>query len=129
MSNATFCFLDWWPGGLTIKVWPLTVIVEGSPVGGSFDSIVAKSMYSHLLIFSTVFRGIGGIPSATTTEDEQGRSLTEPPGILSCSSPSAGSTGVDVTTETSAGRRAKAGHCVPVPASQENTLCNGIAYV
>ena len=121
MSNVIFCFLDWWPGGLTSKVWPLTVIVEGTPVGGSFDSRVAKSMYSHL--------GIGGIPSATTAEDEQGRSLTEPPGILSCSSPSAGSTGVDVTTETSAGRRAKAGHCVPVPTSQENTLCNGIAYM
>ena len=46
--------------------------------------------------------------------------------------PSAGSTRVDVTTETSAGRGAKAGHCIatmPVPVSQENILCNGIAYV
>ena len=32
-------------------------------------SRVAESMNSHLLIFSNVLVGIGGIPSATTVED------------------------------------------------------------
>ena len=91
------------------------MILEGSPVGGSFNSKVVKSTYSHFHILSTVFCGSGGIPSATTTKDEQGRSLTDPPGNLRCSSPSVGNTGGDVTMETSAGRRVKAG--IPIPAS------------
>ena len=123
MINVNFCFLNWWPGGLTNKVWPLTVIVEGSPVGRSFDSRVSKPMYSHFRILSTVFWDIGGISSATTTEDEHGRSLIGPSGILGCSSPSAGSTRVDVTTETSAGRQPNAGHYIPVLVRQENALC------
>ena len=71
-------------------------------MGRSFDSKVAKPTYSHFHILPTVFRGSGGIPSATTTEGEQKQSLTNPAGILRCSSPSVGSTVVDTTMETSA---------------------------
>ena len=70
-------------------------------MGGSFDSSIAKSMYSHFCILSTAFWCSSGIPSATMIEDEQGGSLAEPPGNLSCFSPSASSTRVDVTTDTS----------------------------
>ena len=53
------------------------------------------------------------MPSATTTDDELGWSLIDPPRILSCSSPSDGSIGVDFTIDTSTGRRAKTGSYNP----------------
>ena len=72
MCYVILHFLDWLSRAITIKVWPLIVIVEGSPVGGSLDSRVAKFTYSHFRISSTVFWSSGGIPSVTMNEDEQG---------------------------------------------------------
>ena len=63
---------------------------------------------------SKIFRGTGGMPSATTTEDELGWSFVDPARMLSWSSPSDGSVGVVLTIDTSTGSRAKAGSPVPV---------------
>ena len=40
--------------------------------GASFAKRLARSMNSHLLIFSDVFKGIGEIPSATMIDEVEG---------------------------------------------------------
>ena len=59
MSKVTLCLLDWCFGGLTTKVWPLTLIVEDSPVGGLFDSRVGNKFVSlHFRIYQLFFEAL-----------------------------------------------------------------------
>ena len=64
----------------TVRDWSLTTTVVTQSLGASFAKREARSTNFHLLIFSDIFSGIGGIPSATMIDEVVG-------GIWPCSIP------------------------------------------
>ena len=72
MSNDILLFFVGLTDEGTVRDWPLTTTVVTQSLGVSFAKREARSTNSHLLIFSDIFSGIGGIPSATMIDEVVG---------------------------------------------------------
>ena len=69
MSNDILLFFVGLTNEGAVRDWPLTTTVVTQSLGASFAKREGRSMNSHLLIFSDIFTGIGGIPSATMIDE------------------------------------------------------------
>ena len=80
MSNDIFLFFVGLTDEGTVRDWPLTTTVITQSLGALLAKREGRSTNSHLLIFSDIFSGIGGILSATMIDEVVG-------GMCSCSIP------------------------------------------